>query len=71
MNVMNRYQKTAETKKLKYGKDWFAKQGAKGGRAKVDKGFAITGTGKEAANKRWIKVKYENREQDISVNNKI
>ena len=33
--------KTAETNKLKYGEDYYARIGAEGGKAKVKKGFAV------------------------------
>ena len=38
---LDRYHKSAYTKKLKYGDDAHAKWGAKGGSAQVPKGFAM------------------------------
>jgi len=38
---LTRYQKTALTKRIKYGDDFFRNIGAKGGEAKVKKGFSL------------------------------
>lgn len=40
LSNLTRYQKTARTKKIKYGDDFFKKMGSKGGGAKVAKGFS-------------------------------
>lgn len=39
--TLDRYQKTAYVKRMKYGEDAHAKWGAKGGQARVPKGFAM------------------------------
>ena len=44
--------KAAKTRKAKYGEERIAKWGAKGGKAKVNKGFAVTGDAAEQARKR-------------------
>lgn len=46
--------KAAETRRQKYGEEAIANWGAKGGSAKVDKGFAVTGDAAEAARKRKV-----------------
>lgn len=40
MSELNKYEKAIITKRLKYGEDFFKISGAKGGKAKVPKGFA-------------------------------
>jgi hypothetical protein len=40
--------KAAATKKIKYGDDYHAKNGSIGGKAKVPKGFAVSGLQSEA-----------------------
>ncbi len=67
---MDKYQKAADTKKKKYGEDWFKLQGSKGGRAKVPKGFAVTGNAKEM-NKRRIDIKNESAINTIEVRHKV
>ncbi len=44
-----------------------AQAGKTGGNVQTKKGFAVTGTAKEAANRRWINVKQNNEQHSIEV----
>jgi len=61
-----------DTIKEKYGEDFFAKSGKKGGKAKVKKGTASLSPAKrkerakEAANKRWDQVRFRKEVQEAT-----